>query len=148
MIAAEGTTDAPRRVDAEQVFAFLVRAGIGAGREPATLVADAVAWARGKNPLLERSDFCVIAIERATGPSGKPRRRRRSRNPERLPETRCCMCRIDSMSDHPSTKAPDLPRLLRIAKNQRGIMLCILAQLAVSAVLYALKPPSIIKKSS
>ncbi len=35
--------------------------------------------------------------------------------------------------NHPSAPA-DLDRLLRVAKNQRGIMLCILGQIAVAAV--------------
>jgi hypothetical protein len=37
----------------------------------------------------------------------------------------------------------DLPRMLRIAKNQRAIMLCILAQIAVASVGFFVPIPAL-----
>ncbi len=45
---------------------------------------------------------------------------------------------------YPQQAAVDLPRMLRIAKNQRAIMLCILAQIAVASVGFFVPIPALV----
>ena len=45
---------------------------------------------------------------------------------------------------YPQQPAVDLPRMLRIAKNQRAIMLCILAQIAAACVGFFIPIPALV----